>query len=126
MSFAIETIDHIQLTVPRDQEDAARRFYGHSLGLQEIPKPEPLQKRGGAWYQVGPTQLHLSVEDIPREQNRASKRHVCFLVPDLAAAEQAARASGLDVIPDKQPIDGFVRFYLRDPGGNRIELAQVL
>ncbi len=34
------------------------------------------------------------------------------------------REAGIDVIPDNRPIDGWRRFYVRDPGGNRIEIAE--
>jgi len=33
-------------------------------------------------------------------------------------------AHGVEIIPDQQQISGYNRFYLRDPGGNRIEIAE--
>jgi hypothetical protein len=44
-------LDHVQLAMPRGQEDAARRFYCGVLGLPEIPKPAHLAARGGVWFQ---------------------------------------------------------------------------
>ena len=40
-------IDHIQLAAPPGCEEAARRFFGELLGLEEIPKPEAIRARGG-------------------------------------------------------------------------------
>lgn len=93
------------------------------MGLQEVPKPEESRGRGGAWYQLGPMQLHLSVEDGLGD-NCISKRHVCYTVEDLAKSEHQFRDAGVEVIADDQPVRGWNRFYVRDPGGNRLEIAQ--
>ena len=62
-------IDHIQLAAPPGCEQAARRFFGELLGLEEIPKPEPINARGGVWFRVGPHELHIGVEpDCARAQ----------------------------------------------------------
>jgi hypothetical protein len=49
----IVAIDHVQLAMPAGGEEAARRFYGDVLGLEEIPKPAALATRGGAWFRSG-------------------------------------------------------------------------
>jgi catechol 2,3-dioxygenase-like lactoylglutathione lyase family enzyme len=116
-------IHHVNVTVPKSLEDAAKHFYGVVMGLQEVPKPEESRKRGGAWYQLGPLQLHLSIEN-PLGENCISKRHVCYTVSDLAAAEERFRNAGVEIIPDDLPAPGWSRFYVRDPGGNRLEIAQ--
>ncbi len=84
------TLHHVNVTVPRSLEDAAKHFYGVVMGLQEVPKPETSRGRGGAWYQLGPVQLHLSIEEALGE-NCVSKRHVCYTVSDLAEAEERFR-----------------------------------
>ena len=114
-------IHHVNVTVPKSLEDAAKHFYREVMGLQEVPKPESSRGRGGAWYQLGPVQLHLSVENL--EGTPLSKRHVCYTVTDLAAAEDRFRSAGVEIIPDDRPILGWPRFYVRDPGGNRLEIA---
>ena len=114
-------IHHINVTVPKSLEEATKHFYGEVMGLQEVPKPESSRGRGGAWYQLGPVQLHLSVENL--EGAPLSKRHVCYMVPDLNAAEEHFRSAGVEIIPDDMPIPGWPRFYVRDPGGNRLEIA---
>lgn len=115
------SVHHVNVTVPRSLEAAAKHFYGEVMGLQEVPKPESSRGRGGAWYQLGPIQLHLSVEDANLP---LSKRHVCYTVADLAAAEERFRDAGVEIVPDDMPVPGWSRFYVRDPGGNRLEIAQ--
>jgi catechol 2,3-dioxygenase-like lactoylglutathione lyase family enzyme len=116
-------IHHVNVTVPRSLEEATKHFYGVVMGLTEMPKPEASRGRGGAWYQLGPVQLHLSVEEA-RGENCISKRHVCYTVGDLSEAEERFRAAGVEIVPDDLPLPGVSRFYVRDPGGNRLEIAQ--
>ena len=126
MFFGITTLDHVQITVGTMEIDETIRFYTDILGLRQIAKPEPLVRNGGAWFRIDDGgELHVSVESsATAEANRASRRHVCFTVTDLDAAMAAAESAGQSVIADRQPIAGWRRFYLRDPGGNRIEIAQ--
>jgi catechol 2,3-dioxygenase-like lactoylglutathione lyase family enzyme len=63
------------------------------------------------------------VEDLATD-NRASRRHICFVVADLTEEEATMRGAGIEIIPDSRPIDGWRRYYVRDPGGNRIEIAE--
>lgn len=113
---------HVNVTVPRSLADQAKHFYGVVMGLTEVPKPKSSRGRGGAWYQLGPVQLHLSLEDGAGDY--LSKRHVCYTVHDLSEAEERFRQAGVDILPDDLPIPGWRRFYVRDPGGNRLEIAQ--
>jgi catechol 2,3-dioxygenase-like lactoylglutathione lyase family enzyme len=119
------TFHHVNVTVPRSLEDAAKHFYGVVMKLEEVPKPETSRGRGGAWYQLGPMQLHLSIEDGLGE-NCVSKRHVCYTVSDLVEAEKQFRNAGVEILPDDLPTPGWSRFYVRDPGGNRLEIAQAI
>jgi len=120
------SIHHVNVTVPKAVEENAKHFYGVVMGLQEVPKPEESRARGGAWYQVGPLQLHLSIEngEDDRGEGCISKRHVCYTVADLAQAEKKFRDAGVEILPDDIPTPGWSRFYVRDPGGNRLEIAQ--
>jgi catechol 2,3-dioxygenase-like lactoylglutathione lyase family enzyme len=67
-------------------------------------------------------QLHVSREE--GVDNQFAKRHFCLLVADLQGTERHLRHAGVEILPDEQPIPGSPRFYVRDPGGNRIEIAQ--
>jgi len=119
------SLHHVNVTVPRSLEEAAKHFYSEVMGLQEVPKPEASRARGGAWYQLGHMQFHLSIEEPPGE-NCISKRHVCYTVSDLAEAEQRFRSAGIEIVPDDMPTPGWSRFYVRDAGGNRLEIAQAV
>jgi catechol 2,3-dioxygenase-like lactoylglutathione lyase family enzyme len=114
------SLHHVNVTVPAELESAAKIFYGSVLGLQQVPKPST-SRQSGAWYQIGANQLHLSVEAEPRS---TSSRHVCFKVTDLAAAEKRFRDVGVQIIPDTRPQPGTLRFYVRDPAGNQLEIVQ--
>jgi catechol 2,3-dioxygenase-like lactoylglutathione lyase family enzyme len=112
--------DHVQITVPPDREVESVAFYEQVLGLRRIEKPTPR----GAWFQLGPVQIHLGVEaSATVDGAAASKRHVCLRATDLAEAERALRAAGVEILPDEQPQPGVRRFYVRDPGGNRLEIS---
>jgi catechol 2,3-dioxygenase-like lactoylglutathione lyase family enzyme len=113
-------IDHVQVAAPAGCEAEARAFYGGLLGLEELPKPEPLRARGGCWFRAGSSELHVGVEDpfVP-----ANKAHPGFVVDDLAALAVRLRAEGIEVTPDDS-IPGVERAYVADPFGNRLELRQ--
>jgi catechol 2,3-dioxygenase-like lactoylglutathione lyase family enzyme len=116
----VTSLDHVNVTVPAELEAATKDFYGRVLGLPQIPKPAG-SRQSGAWYEIGNTQLHLSVED---EEQPLSSRHICFTVTDLPDAEKTFRDAGVEIIPDPRPREGSPRFYVRDPGGNQLEIAQ--
>lgn len=88
------SIHHVNVTVPKALEAQAKRFYGVVMNLEEVPKPGESRARGGAWYQLGPMQLHLSIEDGLSEKC-ISKRHVCYTVHDLEKAEHSSGTRAL-------------------------------
>ena len=120
MPLELTAIDHVQFTVPKAVEAEALRFYRSVLGLKELPKPEELRARGGAWFEVGTLQFHIGVDP---EAWPSSKRHVCFLVSDLASARKEVVAAGV-AIEEEGIAEGLARFFIRDPAGNRIEIGQ--
>jgi catechol 2,3-dioxygenase-like lactoylglutathione lyase family enzyme len=114
-------LHHVNVTVPPELEREANEFYGGMLGLKQLPKP-PGTRPTGAWYEIGANQLHLSVEN--ENGGPLSSRHVCFVVSDLSEMEARFRDAGVEVLPDPRPVPGTSRFYVRDPGGNMLEIAQ--
>lgn len=117
----VTALHHVNVTVPADLETAAKTFYGVVLGLEQIPKPAT-SRQSGAWYEIGQNQLHLSVE---REANGGLRSgHICFAISDLTEAEQKFRDAGVEIIADPRPNPNSPRFYVRDPGGNLLEIAQ--
>ena len=120
--FRVVALSHVNVTVPASAEAAAKKFYGNVLGLRELSKPPGTRQNVGAWYELGGVQLHLSVEE--NITNAASDRHVCYVVADIAVAERHLRDCGVEIISDPRPIPGVNRFYVRDPGGNLIEITE--
>jgi catechol 2,3-dioxygenase-like lactoylglutathione lyase family enzyme len=120
LSLGIIGIDHVQIAVPRALEDECLAFYREALRLPEIEKPEHLKARSGAWFQVGPTQMHIGIDP---DASPRSKRHICFLVRDLAEAKAEILSRGV-AIEDEGVAEGLRRFFVRDPAGNRIEIGQ--
>ena len=115
----IDRIDHVQLAAPAGCEDAARRFFGELLRLQEMAKPEALRGRGGVWFRVGAQQLHVGVE---ADFSPARKAHPAFSVSGYDELQNRLRAADVELTEDNS-IPGLRRCYLADPWGNRIELV---
>jgi catechol 2,3-dioxygenase-like lactoylglutathione lyase family enzyme len=111
-------IDHIQLAAPSGCEEAARRFFGELLGLEEIPKPEAIRARGGVWFRVGSHELHIGVEPgfAP-----ARKAHPAFRSSHYDELRERLLVGGVEVTDD-DAIPGIRRCFVADPWGNRIEL----
>jgi len=118
LRVAITGIDHVQVAAPRGCEDEARAFYGTLLGLEEIPKPEPLRARGGVWFRVRGQELHIGVEEPFAP---ARKAHPGFVVDDLDGVRDRFRAAAV-AYEDDDKIAGTDRLFVDDPFGNRLEL----
>ncbi len=119
-SGKVVAIDHVQLAMPEGGEAEARRFYADLLGIPEVAKPPNLAARGGCWFEQAGLKVHLGVE---REFLPARKAHPAFLVDDLSALISRLQAAGIPTTGD-EPLAGFLRRYVSDPFGNRIELMQ--
>jgi hypothetical protein len=112
-------LDHLQIAAPPGCEEAARTYFGGLVGLEEIVKPEPLRRRGGCWFALGPHQLHVGVEDDFRP---ARKAHPAIRLEPEALDDLASRltAAGHPVTWDTA-LPAERRFYTEDPWGNRLE-----
>ncbi|WHA40734.1 VOC family protein [Agrobacterium larrymoorei] len=120
--MTILRLDHVQLAMPAGGEEKAREFYVGLLGLQEQPKPANLAQRGGCWFAAGAVRVHLGVapDFVP-----ATKAHPAFVVDDLSGFRKRLETAGCHVVED-EPLEGYHRFYVSDPFGNRIEMMQPL
>ncbi len=114
------SLDHVQLAIPPHVEEKADEFYVGVLGFARVAKPELLERRGGRWYEQGPTRVHLGVDSqfVP-----ATKAHVAFLVDDYDGLQDRLRAGHHRVQIDDD-IPGTDRFYTWDPFGNRLEMIR--
>lgn len=116
-------LHHAQITIPRGAEVQGRHFYCGLLELPEIEKPASLQGRGGFWLQVGSQQVHVGVED--GVERLATKAHLAYQVDDIEVWQKRLQESGIE-IGDSIPLEGFERFEIRDPFGNRVEFIQAV
>lgn len=113
-------LDHVQLAMPAGEEAKANAFFSALRGMQELDKPEPLASRGGCWFVLGGTHLHLGVETPFTPQRKA---HPAFVIAGLDGLAGRLEQAGYPVqwdqaLPDRR------RFYTNDPFGNRIEFMQ--
>jgi catechol 2,3-dioxygenase-like lactoylglutathione lyase family enzyme len=115
----IESIDHVQLAMPRGGEQPARSFYAGLLGMVELPKPPELRERGGVWFQSRNVFVHLGVAD---DFHPATKAHPAFRCADYDVLLERLRAHGIAVALADRLTDGRAHCYIADPFGNRIEL----
>jgi len=115
-----DRLHHMQLAMPRAEEQAARDFFVNVLGMVEVDKPPVLAARGGAWFRAGGVELHLGVEDNFRP---ARKGHPGIVVTDLDDVVHRLIEAGQDVNWDAD-FPGFRRVYAHDPFGNRLEFLQ--
>ena len=121
MKPAVRALHHVQVFYPAAGEALARRFYGETLGLREVPRPSTLIDRGGIWYAIGTSQLHLSVDD---DLALHPRRHFGLRVDDLDGLVATLRASGAR-FEEATPIPGWRRVFVFDPFGNKIELDAI-
>ena len=114
-------LDHVQLAMPAGREAEARAFYADLLGVPEVPKPENLAKRGGAWFENGNVRIHLGVEADFRP---AQKAHPALLVRGLRELVEKLRDAGV-ALKEDEALPGYLgRIFAFDPFGNRIELLE--
>jgi catechol 2,3-dioxygenase-like lactoylglutathione lyase family enzyme len=113
-------VDHVQLAMPAGREAEARAFYSGLLGVPETAKPPRLAGRGGVWFERGPVKIHLGVDPDFRP---ARKAHAGLLVRGLEALIDELGRAGCRVTTD-EPLEGYLRVYVDDPFGNRLELME--
>src|SRR5215212_471021 len=118
MPIVIRELNHVLIRV-RDLE-ASIRFYGEILGLRRLPRPD--FDFPGAWFALGPQELHLAqhaqVPPAPRTHH-----HFALWVDDPAAARAELERKGWKDLrgPSPRP-DGVMQLFVTDPEGYVIEL----
>jgi catechol 2,3-dioxygenase-like lactoylglutathione lyase family enzyme len=108
-------IHHVNLMF--DDIDAAREFYGKTLGFEELERPDfgfP-----GLWFQMGAHQLHMQPGAAPD-----SFQHFALQVDDLPSVLEELAANGLDVAASPTVDGAGLQAFFKDPTGNVIELNQ--
>lgn len=117
-----------------DDLDAAARFYGEILGLEEVIAHRPRH----IFYRAGATIVLLFVaaetctppppdSKLPVPPHGATgPGHLCFNVPRDALDDWVARISGAGIAIEADFCwpNGARSIYVRDPAGNSIEFAE--
>ena len=129
----VKRVDHLNVQVPPEKEEEGIRFYNDILGLKRLKKPDSLGPAGAhfcicedPWYE-----LHLGVACgvTQADVNKNLRNHLGFQVDDLAAARRTFEAAGIEIDeagPAYSEERDFhqERFFIFDPGGNRIEILE--
>ena len=112
-------IDHLQIAIPPNSEQACREFYLGVLGLAEISRPHATAGRSFLWVKVGEQQVHFRPDP---DFKPALYAHPGFLVVDVEALAAHLAKAGYEVVR-ADAVDSR-RFHTRDPFGNRLEFIQ--
>jgi catechol 2,3-dioxygenase-like lactoylglutathione lyase family enzyme len=132
--LALEPLDLHHASLPVTDLDRSRLFYREILGLREIERP-PFDFPG-AWYAVGPAQLHLIVGERStfRTDKGVDSRDVHFAVRVRSYAEAKEFLESKGYSTDAPNLDpkklkasptakaGFPQLYILDPDRNVIEI----
>jgi catechol 2,3-dioxygenase-like lactoylglutathione lyase family enzyme len=113
--------DHINICVPPERLEEARRFYVDIIGLKQIERPDHLFSTPGYWFDIGDIQLHIGVEP----QKPRSVRHIAFEIKNVDEALKLFKEHNVEIVQEPV-IPGRQRFAFIDPFGNRMELLQMV
>jgi catechol 2,3-dioxygenase-like lactoylglutathione lyase family enzyme len=127
MAGTVLRYHHVNYGISRSNVDAARRFYGELLGLEEIPPvPDPTNTRL-IWFQIDTQQLHLAIRDSVSPDRG---RHIALRVANLESVIANLVAAGVAAEQQQSGLfwgrreDGSKFAFCFDPDGNRIELVE--
>jgi catechol 2,3-dioxygenase-like lactoylglutathione lyase family enzyme len=111
-------VHHVSINVP--DVAAALAFYTDVLGgVERDDRPE--FGFGGAWIDLGTSQLHLLEAAAPPVLGQ----HFAVRVADLDAAVAELRDRGVEV-GDPSPVGPGRQTFVDDPAGNTVELYELL
>ena len=115
---------HVSVTVT--DIAAADRFYGETIGLPRLPRPDfgfP-----GSWFGLGNgLELHLIVNEGLRRPDAERRRfevkypHFAIAVEDADRTRGALVAAGLAVDELYSSPTGLRQLFVKDPDGNMVE-----
>ncbi|MEM6254034.1 MAG: VOC family protein [Cyanobacteria bacterium P01_D01_bin.156] len=102
----------------------AEQFYGGVLGLTKV---ERVLSFPGAWYQLGPLQLHLieakgNYRPPSPDEKWGRRAHLAFAIEDLTTTQQQLSQADIPIQPSSS---GRAAIFIQDPDGHIIELSQL-
>jgi catechol 2,3-dioxygenase-like lactoylglutathione lyase family enzyme len=110
-------VHHVSVNV--SDPDASVDFYTKVLG-GTVRGDRPDFGFGGAWIDLGPTQVHLIESSVPPKMGQ----HFAVLYDDLDAVVAELRDRGFDV-EDARIVGADRQTFVDDPDGNTVELHQL-
>ena len=127
----VRTIDHVNLAIPEDGVESARRFYVDGLGLP-LDNYDRFEAGDKPFFDVrlSPAHvLHLRPTDSFTEPDGRSYDHVALVVEEeIEAVKRELAEAGIEV---ERELDGPLgatgeadAVYVRDPFGYRVELKE--
>jgi glyoxylase I family protein len=109
-------VHHVSVNVP--DVPAALAFYTDVLG-GTLRADRPEFGFGGAWIDLGASQVHLLEADAPPVLGQ----HFALAVTDLDAAVAELRERGI-AVGDPSPVGTGRQTFVSDPAGNTVELYE--
>jgi catechol 2,3-dioxygenase-like lactoylglutathione lyase family enzyme len=109
-------IHHVAQRIPPNRLDAGQRFY-ELLGFVRQTEPPGIAGRA-VWLGLGPTQIHLIPSDDGASEDSG---HVAVVLARYEETVARLRHAGHELQPRRKHW-GSPRCYVRDPGGNLVEL----
>lgn len=110
-------VHHVSINCSDPQRSIA--FYTDVLG-GTLRDDRPDFGIGGAWIDLGGTQVHLIESEVPPNMGQ----HFAVLVDDVDAAVEELRGRGIEV-EDARVVGPDRQTFIDDPDGNAVELHQI-
>jgi catechol 2,3-dioxygenase-like lactoylglutathione lyase family enzyme len=111
-------VHHVSINVT-DVPEAVAFYTGVLGGVERSDRPD--FGFGGAWIDLGASQVHLLEAAPPAVLGQ----HFAVRVQDLDAAVSELRAAGI-VLDDPSPVGPGRQTFLADPAGNTVELYELV
>lgn len=121
----VTRLQHASIPIPVNGNDQARAFFRDVLGMTEILPPVTLPREALVWFAAGEGghEIHCFVD--ASGITAVAAQHFCLQVDDLEGFRQHVAEHGI-AIEETIAIHNRPRFFLRDPFGNQIEIAQII
>ena len=121
--ITVDGVHHVAVNVT--DLERAREFYAYVLGLEETSRPA--FDFAGAWFRVGPQQIHLIVHPLegPRGNGEIDtrRRHIALRVHSYRQTRDHLRTLDVPCIDRPRNKTPWPQIYVADPDGNVIELS---